>query len=462
MNALGMWYDRLAQFHENERLIAWLQSFRLVHWLNAERRRQILFIGAIFAGVVGTFSRQADWHDYRSSTPWLVHGAAFLLVFGIVYSLYLAAIHFRRLPALIRRRPQICFHFFFWAILLIIWFAPEKTEFPLAVLIVVAASFPYLIWRVGYMLLSGQRGRASGSQFRDHLYYIWPVWDGTNTPPGKGYDHLSRAEAQTPEAYARAILGGIKLLLLVALWKIVMQIMGALIYGDPRNSLTHSLNGLYLGIPRLKQILGSDASTPLLVTWISLYLELIWETLFLAVKGHVWVGVLRLFGFNVFRNTYKPLLAETLVEFWNRYYYYFKELMMEFFFFPAYVRYFRDRPALRIIVAVFAAAFVGNMYYHLLQAKDSLIAANVGRLWTVLGPRLIYCFLLASGIAISMLRQQKLRGRRDGAAARAGGFPRVWRIACVWTFFAIINFWNVLANLTIAERGRLFLSLFGL
>lgn len=334
MNALGLWYDRLAQVHENERLIAWLQSFRVVHWLNAERRRQILFIGAIFAGVVGTFSRQADWHDYQSPTPWLVHGAAFLLLFGIVYSLYLAAIHFRRLPALIRGRPQICFHCFFWAILLIIWFAPEKTEFPLAVLIVVAASFPYLIWRVGSMLLSGQRGRASGSQFRDHLYYIWPVWDGTNTPPGKGYDHLSRAEAQTPEAYARAILGGIKLLLLVALWKIVMQMMGALVYGDPRNSLTHLLNGLHMGIPRLKQILGSDAPTPLLVTWISLYLELIWETLFLAVKGHVWVGVLRLFGFNVFRNTYKPLLAETLVEFWNRYYYYFKELMMEFFSFP--------------------------------------------------------------------------------------------------------------------------------
>jgi len=25
----------------------------------------------------------------------------------------------------------------------------------------------------------------------------------------------------------------------------------------------------------------------------------------------------------MFRNTYKPLLAESIVEFWNRYYYYF-------------------------------------------------------------------------------------------------------------------------------------------
>ena len=462
MNASQLSYRKLAQLHENERLIAWLQSCRLVIWLSVARRRQILFIGAIFAGVVGAFSRQASWHEYRFLTPWLVHGIAFLLLLGIIYSLYLAAVNFKRLPAVIRGRPQLCFHFFFWLLLLIIWCAPEQSGFSLAVLAVVAVSFPYLIWRAGYMLLSGQRGRAEGSRFSDHLFYIWPVWDGTNTPPGKGHDNLSRAEAQTPEAYARAILGGIKLLLLVALWKLVMQVIGAVVYGDPKSSLTPLLKGFYLGIPRLKQILGSDASTPLFVMWVSLYLELIWETLSLAAKGHVWIGVLRLFGFNVFRNTYKPLLAETVVDFWNRYYYYFKELMMEFFFFPAYVRYFRNQPMLRMITAVFAAAFVGNMYYHLLQAKDPLIAGNVDRLWAILGARFVYCFLLASGIAISMMRQQSRRGHPQAATLRTGGFSGVKRIACVWTFFAVINFWNVPANLTIAERGRLFLSLFGL
>ena len=136
--------------------------------------------------------------------------------------------------------------------------------------------------------------------------------------------------------------------------------------------------------------------------------------------------------------------------------------MMEFFFFPTYVRYFRKKPMLRMVTAVFAAAFVGNMYYHLLEAKGSLLTANVDRLWIVLGPRLVYCFLLASGIAISMLRQQKLRSNRNTANTGGGAIARIRRIAGVWTFFAIINFWNVLANLTVVERGRLFLSLFGL
>ena len=68
------------------------------------------------------------------------------------------------------------------------------------------------------MVLSGQRGKAATTKFSDHFFYIFPVWDGTNTPPGKGHEYLSRAEAQTTAAYSRSVLAGIKLLLLVALW----------------------------------------------------------------------------------------------------------------------------------------------------------------------------------------------------------------------------------------------------
>jgi hypothetical protein len=103
------------------------------------------------------------------------------------------------------------------------------------------------------------------------------------------------------------------------------------------------------------------------------------------------------------------------------------------------------------------------MYYHLLQPKEPLVAADWHKLWSLLGARLVYCFLLASGIAISMLRQQRRRGKSGTTAVLpSGGVRRLRRIACVWTFFAVINFWNVLARLTIAERTRLFLTLFGL
>lgn len=453
---------KVARFHDNETLIVWLQESKVIQWLTPQRRKNILFVGAFCAAIVGTMSRHAPWRGYRDLAAWLVPAVALPILLGIIYLLYLMARHFKRLPAFVRGRPQLCIHFFFWLLLLGIWCNPVPSLFGIAVISLIAGSFPYLIWRCGYMVLSGQRGKAAATKFSDHFLYIFPVWDGTNTPPGKGHENLSRAEAQTAAAYSRSVLAGIKLLLLVAIWKGLMQVIGAVVYGDPKSSLTGLLGGLHLDVPRLRVIVNGDVTPPLAIIWLSLYLELIWEVLFLAAKGHVWIGVLRLFGFNVFRNTYKPLLAESILEFWNRYYYYFKELMMEFFFLPTYLRYFRDRPILRIITAVFAAAFVGNMYYHVLQAKNLLIEGDAAKLWVLLGPRLVYCFLLAVGIAVSMLRQQQLRGRTTALRGQRNGAYRLRRIAGVWTFFALINFWNVISAVSIAERGRLFLSLFGL
>jgi len=452
-------YRTITQFHENPRLVAWLSAQPWVIWLTPERRKSVLFYGAIIAGVVGIFSRNAKWRDYRALAPWLEHGLAFLFLLGLLNVLYLAAVHFRRLPSMVRQRPLICFHSLFWLLLVLLWVFPVRGGFALAVMTAIAASFPYLIWRAGYMLLSGQRGKARDSRFRDHLFYIWPIWDGTNTPPGKGHDYLSRVTAQTPESYARTLLGGFKLLLLVALWTVVLELIATLVYGDPKSSFRALFGGVTLGLPRVKQILGGSIEKPLTQIWLSLYLELIWETLSLAVKGHVWVGVIRLFGFNIFRNTYKPLLAQTIVEFWNRYYYYFKELMMECFFLPIYARYFRSSPRLRIAAAVIAAAFVGNMYYHVLQHKEPLVSGEWHKLWSLLGARLIYCGLLAAGITISMLRQQ--RQRSQGQTVPMNPAYRFRRITGVWTFFAIINFWNVIGGLSIADRTRMFFSLFG-
>ena len=77
----------------------------------------------------------------------------------------------------------------------------------------------------------------------------------------------------------------------------------------------------------MEALLPLGARVPWTAAWSALYAGLVWDVLKIAARGHEIVGALRLFGFNVFRNTYKPLLAPSLVEFWNRYYYYFKEML---------------------------------------------------------------------------------------------------------------------------------------
>jgi hypothetical protein len=101
--------------------------------MTPERRKSVLFFGAIIAGAVGIFSRNAKWRDYRALGPWLDHGLAFLFLLGLLYALYLAAIHFKQLPATVRRRPQICFHLLFWLLLGFLWFFPERGGFGLAI-----------------------------------------------------------------------------------------------------------------------------------------------------------------------------------------------------------------------------------------------------------------------------------------------------------------------------------------
>jgi D-alanyl-lipoteichoic acid acyltransferase DltB (MBOAT superfamily) len=167
------------------------------------------------------------------------------------------------------------------------------------------------------------------------------------------------------------------------------------------------------------------------------------------------VGYLRLCGFNVFRNTYKPLLAETIVEFWNRYYYYFKELLVNFFFFPTFVRYFKRNPRLRLLAAVFAAAFLGNLYFHVIGDK-ALARGDWQEVAENVIPRANYCFLLAFGIYISMQREQ----HRPRPLTTRPWPRRALAILGVWTFFAFIRVF-LHGDYTIQNRLEFVLGLFG-
>jgi hypothetical protein len=454
-------YRAISQFHENQRLISWLQQQRLIIWLTPNRRRLVLVIGALLVGGKATWSRYLKWLE-GSGRDWLIPVLTFAILLGLVYLIYRAAANFQKLPGWIKRRPQISLHVFFWGLFALLWALPDDAGDFRKILVLIAISLPFLLWRCGYMLMSGQRGKAQRTTFRDHLFYLWPLWGGTNTPIGKGHDYLSQREAKTPEAYARSVLAATKLIILAQILDLIRVVLEAILYGDANNGFARMFARLDIGMPRLSEIVtGQTPATPWL-GWIALYLELIWETLKHATLGHRWVSLLRLFGFNVFRNTYKPLLAQSLLDFWNRYYYYFKELLAEFFFFPTYLRYFRGSPRLRIFTAVFAAAFVGNMYYHFLEGRIAFAKGEFLQTLRLLSPRMIYCALLALGIYFSMIRQNKRRGTVQQVDPTTAKFLTVRRIAGVWTFFALINLWNTRVGGSIGDRIVFILSLFGI
>jgi hypothetical protein len=449
---------RLRQLHEDPALVARWQAWTrpLLTRLTPGRRRALLALAALYVVVKRPLKEMAPAVDLaRPGAP----AAAVLVVlacFAIVAAVYVVARRFPALPAAVRARPQLWLHGLFWAFVLLRGWSPERPGVLALALSGLVLALPFLLWRLGYLLLSGQRGRMADTRASDHLLYLYPAYGGSNTPYGKGLDHLARHEATTDEALARSQLAGLKLLLLAAIYQGLLDLMAGLVHAEPRAAL--GAHGL--GLPRLEALLPLGGQAPWAASWTALYLGLVWDVLKLAARGHEIVGILRIFGFNVFRNTYKPLLAPSVVEFWNRYYYYFKELLVEFFFFPTYVRRFRRHPRLRILAATLAAAGLGNLYYHLLQNDAFLLTLDGAGLLPWLTARACYCLALALGIYVSMRREQARRGVAAGAAVSMR--VRVRRIAGVWTFFALISIWGDASAAGFGQRVDFFLSLFGL
>lgn len=451
-----------SQFHENERVIAWWRRWLALplREFTPFRRRVILALGALWVGIREPLNDLAGARGMPVPEDLAGKGLVIASIFLLLWLCFRAALALPRWPMPIRKHPQYALHGLYWSMLGVLWLTSPESGLWRAVLLGVALSWPYLLWRCGYMLLAGQHGRVAGTRFWEHVITFWPIYGGSNTPYGKGLAYLSRSEAKNEEELAKSQLAGLRLLLLSGVLALIMKLMQGLAYGSG-NGLTVAVHGFTLGIPELGDLVRQGSKAPLAASWASIYFELFYQVLHHAIRGHQIIAILRIFGFNVFRNTYKPLLAESVIEFWNRYYYYFKELLSTFFFLPTFTQLgsrLRNWPQLRLLLSVFAAAFVGNMYYHLLQRNEMLAQGDVFEALYNLRSRFFYCALLATGIFLSMVREQ----RRAGQAIDTGRLARMRRMLGVWTFFGLIFIWNVRCGADFLVRVDFFLGLFGL
>ncbi len=451
---------RARDWHEDPLVIAWwqVQVGTLLRCLTPSRRRGLLAVAAVLVGVP-QLVKTASSVDALPLTGAAV-ASAVLLALALLGLCLAASARFTALPPVVRRHPQLTLHGLFWGPLLILWTTPADPSGWRNMLVGLALMLPLLMWRLSYLLLSGQRGKVSGTPFAHHLMYLLPLQVGwfAFLPFGKGLDYLSRHEAHDEPALARSQLAGIKLILLAGLWYVTLSLMEGLLHGSPNwAQRTFGLTGPAL-LPAFGSLLAQGGDAPLWQSWFAIYLELIRRVLQVAILGHGVVGVFRLFGFHIFRNTYKPLLSETISQFWARLEFYYKELLVDFFFLPTFSRWFRRWPALRTFAAVFAAAVVGNTYCHLIDLDQGvLVLQDFHAVWAHRS-RLFYCVLLAVGIFVSMQREK----RRGGLAPRAGLFPRAARILAVWTFFALIRIWDHFPEVSFVTRTQFFFGLFGI
>jgi hypothetical protein len=298
------------------------------------------------------------------------------------------------------------------------------------------------VWFIGYALTD--RNSSPGKELTLEVATFRPLWGSTNTPFPKGAAYLRRIEAKDSEQLAIAQLKGLKLLA----WAILLaSLQGAWI------GFFHG----YLRIPTAGEALAmSVRGTPVAwyLRWESLILAFFELVLSISILGHRIIAFCRMAGFNALRNTYRPLSSTTIADFFNRFYYYFKELLVDFFFFPAFLRYWKGHRKLRMVFATFAAAFVGNGFYHF--TRDWQIIRDIG-LWKALvnyQTMFFYNAALTTALSISQLRK---RGPRPVGLFRRHVFPT----------FGVLLFYCLLSVFEISERTyplvehlRFFASLF--
>lgn len=365
--------------------------------------------------------------------------AASLLAMAVGMLLYWCALRWPK--SRFGRRPLL-FLLTGLSVLIVVACATQPATRPyLALWTLVGAATTYL-WFIAYAVTD--RSSRPRHDAPLELATFRPLWGSTVTPFPKGAAYLRRIEAKTPEQLAVTQLKGLKLLV----WAILLALL--------QHFWLQFFHG-YLHIPLPDAALAASvrgAPVPWHMRWACQILAFFELILGYSVMGHRIIACARMAGFNALRNTYRPLSATTLIEFFNRFYYYFKELLVDFFYFPAFLRYFKKHRRLRTVFATSAAILIGDSFYHL--TRDWWFFRDRG-LWGGLATYqvlIIHNIALTIGLSISQLRKR---------APRPPGFLRshLLPFAGVALFYVLVTVFGGEARaFTLPQTMRYFASLF--
>jgi len=275
------------------------------------------------------------------------------------------------------------------------------------------------------------------------FFSFFPTVFASTTPFFKRPSAMRRMEARNPEERAIVQLKGLKLLA----WSILLSLVWAIL--DTASAA--------IGVPKLTDaIAASTAHHPpaWYLCWASLLDGFFDSALRLALWGNTVVAGCRLAGFRLLRNSYRPLEARTVVDFWNRYYYYFKELVADFFFYPVYMRCFKKHPRVRMLFATWVAVGLGVPLFHFVRDID--VVRELGLWRAVTGYHVFMCYatLLSIGIGISQIRKVSAPRDLQGSFLRTRLLP----IARVILFFCFVSVFDDLRRTVPIREHLLFLT----
>jgi len=166
---------------------------------------------------------------------------------------------------------------------------------------------------------------------------------------------------------------------------------------------------------------------------------------FLVTFGWVWgngnlvVGLYRIMGFSVLRNTQKVWASVSTLDYFQRFAYYFRKTLQRFFFYPAFFYFKNWDVRLRIIFAMFYSVLFGNLIFHAIiwiSYSGFLLGHPGRRFFSSISTYSVFCLILTTVLTLSYFRnhwRQKPKKR---------------------------GFWGHILNLTIILHIYIFIQIF--
>lgn len=281
------------------------------------------------------------------------------------------------------------------------------------------------LWYIAYALRDARSQPGSPLWFQ--LASFHPFFSGTSIPIGLGAANLRQREARNSEELAVTQWKALKLVI----WCWLMAQLEQIMIGW-RGEL-----GLLDIQVLIRQQLDGTAFYSRSTCWASLLYSFFESIVGALALGNLLVACARMGGFRLLQQTYKPLAARSVADYWNRISYYYKQLVVELFFFPCYLTCAKRYPRLRQALAIFMAAGVGNLLYHFRSLLP--LVARHGLMQTLWGMRTYacYCLILCSGLWLSQLRSAS-------STASPGLFQRLLTFTRIVLFFSLLSLFDQL------------------
>lgn len=388
---------------------------------------------ALLACTVALLVRTPNWFDFSAVFATLrteqlagsvsrehLRAAALMGGFGLIICALYCARRFRQHP--VGRHPILLQHLIYCALVLLAashWLSGTAQVVLWAIVAVFSAYFSFL----AYALVDQRHRQPSpwALQLASFNPFCWP----TTVPMGKGAANWQAVEASTSTDLAVTQLKGFKLLVWALVLKAVLWCYRVVLYGQ-------------LGITPLEPAFEQFLRTGIVPArgFLSVIVNFPEQLLSAAIWGHVFVATARLAGFRLLRNTWRPLSARTVAEFWNRYIFYFKEVLATIYFYPVYLRFFKRNPKLRLAFATFMAAGVGNFFLHFIIERRTMVEQGLVEALMRMQTYAFYCGVLSLGIIVSQLRSENMT--RSGGWIRRQIIPSIG-VAC---FFCFLSFFD--------------------